>query len=102
MSDIEKFEKDSQVDSEQIITSEVNESRFSWYEKVMTAVKGETRGIERVPEEEKTGSSIWEAATMWFSANLVIATFSLGALSYGVFGLDFGTSVLYKWFFLDS
>ncbi|OUM52385.1 hypothetical protein BVG19_g1571 [[Candida] boidinii] len=99
MSDIEKFEKDSQVDSEQIITSEVNESRFSWYEKVMTAVKGETRGIERVPEEEKTGSSIWEAATMWFSANLVIATFSLGALSYGVFGLDFGTSVLCIIFF---
>lgn len=36
---------------------------------------------------------------MWFSANFVIATFSLGALGGGVFGLDFWTSVLTIIFF---
>ncbi|GME81839.1 unnamed protein product [Ambrosiozyma monospora] len=60
---------------------------------------GETRGIEKIPEEEKTQTSMWTAASMWFSANLVIATFSLGALSYSVFNLDFGTSVLCIIFF---
>ena len=36
---------------------------------------------------------------MWLSANLVIATFSLGALGITVFGLAFGQAVLVIIFF---
>ncbi len=79
---------------------EVESGRLGgFYSNLMSMFHGETRGIERVPEEEKTQTSIYTAGTMWLSANMVIATFSLGALSYSVFGLDFGTSVLVIFFF---
>ncbi|KAK9484081.1 permease for cytosine/purines, uracil, thiamine, allantoin-domain-containing protein [Lipomyces starkeyi] len=45
----------------------------------------EVRGIERVPEEEQTDNSIWNAASMWFAANIVVSTFSLGTLGIGIF-----------------
>ncbi|CDK24789.1 unnamed protein product [Kuraishia capsulata CBS 1993] len=80
-------------------TSEVVTSKFAWYDNIMSMFKAETRGIERVPEDERTDESIWSAASMWLSANMVIATFSLGALSYPAFGLDFGTAVLVIFFF---
>ncbi|ODV60012.1 cytosine permease ASCRUDRAFT_76546 [Ascoidea rubescens DSM 1968] len=52
-------------------------------------LKAEARGVERIPEEEKTDNSLWSAASMWLAANLVIGTFALGALGITVFGLGF-------------
>lgn len=79
---------------------EVESSRLgSFYSNLMSMFHGETRGIERIPEEEKTQTSVYTAGTMWLSANMVIATFSLGALSYSLFDLDFGTSFLVIFFF---
>ncbi|ODV83904.1 hypothetical protein CANARDRAFT_29628 [[Candida] arabinofermentans NRRL YB-2248] len=81
-------------------TTEVTTTKFGgMFANIMSMFHGETRGIERIPDEEKTHTSIWGCASMWLSANMVIATFSLGALSYGLFGLDFGTSVLTIIFF---
>lgn len=47
----------------------------------------------------KTDDSILNAASMWFSANMVIASYALGALGPMVFGLNFGQSVLVIIFF---
>ncbi|GME80435.1 unnamed protein product [Ambrosiozyma monospora] len=104
MSDLEKgadikgYEKNFNYGDESF-TNEVTETEptklTGIYANLMEMFHGETRGIERIPEEEKTQTSLLTAASMWFSANLVIATFSLGALSYGVYKLDFGTAVLF-------
>lgn len=71
----------------------------SFYEGMSAMLHGETRGIERVPEEEKTQTDFWGCATMWVSANLTVSGFSLGAISYTAFGLDYGTSILVIFFF---
>ncbi|KAK9466161.1 permease for cytosine/purines, uracil, thiamine, allantoin-domain-containing protein [Lipomyces arxii] len=53
----------------------------------------EVHGIERIPEEEKVDNSLWNAASMWFAVNMVIATFSLGTLGISIFGMSFWDSV---------
>lgn len=98
--DIEKRASSDLVEDE--VTYEKAESSpagLSWIDRISSTLKAETRGIERVPEEEKVETSIYEAGSMWLSANLVIATFGLGALSITVFGLDFWTAVLTILFF---
>jgi hypothetical protein len=45
----------------------------------------ETRGIDRVPEEEKTPPSIWNSFLMWWSM-----TCHLGTLPIGILGPEFG------------
>ena len=52
-------------------------------------LRAETKGIEPVTEDEKDDSSIWNAAFVWFSANMVIAAFSVGMLGPLVFSLNF-------------
>lgn len=69
------------------------------YCRLMRMMNGETRGISRVPEKEKTQSSIMAPTRLWMAINVVIAAYALGALSYSLFDLDFGTSVLTIVFF---
>lgn len=52
----------------------------------------ETHGIERVSPTTRSHVRIFDNFTMWLSANLVISTVSLGALSTGVFRLGFWDS----------
>ncbi|KAK7204027.1 purine-cytosine permease FCY2 [Myxozyma melibiosi] len=59
----------------------------------------ETRGIEIVPESEKVESSLWNAASMWFAANMVVSTFAMGLLGISIFGMTFWDSVLTIIFF---
>lgn len=59
----------------------------------------ETRGIERVPEEEQTDESLWTAGSMWFGCNMVVATFAIGVLGITVFGLSFWPAFLCILFF---
>lgn len=80
----ESFEK-SLEDSGHAETSVVGMSLF---DRLASALNAETKGIEIVTDEEKTDDSIINAATMWLSANMVIATFSLGALGVTVYGLS--------------
>ncbi|KAH3899145.1 cytosine permease SCDLUD_004572 [Saccharomycodes ludwigii] len=71
----------------------------SFYTKIMKYLNAETIGIEPIPEELKTDNSIMNASTMWFSANMDIASFALGALGPAIFDLNFGTSILTIVFF---
>ncbi|KAI1501212.1 purine-cytosine permease [Biscogniauxia marginata] len=54
----------------------------------------ELRGIERVPEDERTDSSMRQAGTLWLSANMVVSSLAIGVLAYPVFGLRFLASAL--------
>ncbi|KAI2641139.1 purine-cytosine permease [Xylaria nigripes] len=54
----------------------------------------EQRGIERVPDHEKTDTSMTQIGTMWLSANMVVSAFAIGALSIPVFGLGYADSAL--------
>ena len=62
----------------------------------------EQRGIERVPEDERTDTgfkALLNVSTMWFSANLVVAAFALGLLAQSVFGLGVADVMLVILFF---
>lgn len=64
--------------------------RMNYY---MELLGGETRGIERIPDDERHDDSMWNTATMWFGANTVIACFALGMLGITVFGLGIRDSI---------
>lgn len=104
MSDIEKsaFEKQGYV--LESAESSVGEAEFTAkklgvFNRLAALLNAETKGIEMVTDDEKTEDSTINAATMWLSANMVIATFSLGALGITVFGLSFWQAVLVIIFF---
>ncbi|ODQ78511.1 hypothetical protein BABINDRAFT_162716 [Babjeviella inositovora NRRL Y-12698] len=112
MSDLEKQEsnlekKESNLEREVRTNSdtdvediaETKNTKLNILDQLGYMLKAETRGVERVPDSERTSASIYEVASMWFSANLVIATFALGALAGGVFKLNFWTAVLANIFF---
>ncbi|KAI1328908.1 purine-cytosine permease [Xylariaceae sp. FL0255] len=54
----------------------------------------EQRGIERVPNNERTDTSLIQIGTLWLSANMVVSSFAIGVLSYPVFYLGFVDSAL--------
>ncbi len=58
----------------------------------------EQRGIERVPSDERSTAPISQVGTMWFSANLVVSSFAIGALAYPVFYLGFIDTILIIFF----
>lgn len=77
----------------------LEETKLGWFNRLAATLNAETKGVEPVTDEEKTDDSIINAASMWFSANFVIASYALGTLGPLVFGLNFGTSVLVIIFF---
>ncbi|KAG7666423.1 FCY21 [[Candida] subhashii] len=83
----------------EIVQDSIEVTHLNFIDKWAHKLNAETKGIELVTDEEKTDTSIWNAATMWLSANLVIATFSLGAIGITVFELAFGQAVLVIIFF---
>ncbi|KAI0506886.1 purine-cytosine permease [Xylaria bambusicola] len=54
----------------------------------------EQRGIERVPDDEKTDSSMSQIGTLWLSANMVVSSFAIGVLAIPVFNLSYLDSAL--------
>ena len=80
-------------------TESVFETRLNFFTRLATNLNAESKGIEPITDEEKTDGSMINAASMWFSANMVIASYALGALGPVIFGLNFGTSVLTIIFF---
>lgn len=91
--------EDDFAPSSQASNTEVQETKINFVDRWAHKLKAETKGIDLVTDEEKTDTSVWNAATMWLSANLVIATFALGALGITVFNLAFGQAVLTIIFF---
>ncbi|KAL9091087.1 MAG: hypothetical protein Q9165_005014 [Trypethelium subeluteriae] len=62
----------------------------------------EQRGIERVPESERTDDgfrALLNVSTMWLSANLVVSSFAIGVLAKSLFYLGFVDAVLVVLFF---
>ncbi|KAL8685231.1 MAG: hypothetical protein Q9224_005903, partial [Gallowayella concinna] len=54
----------------------------------------EPRGIERVPEDERTDKTLAKAGTMWLAANMVVSSFAIGVLAIPVFHLGFVDALL--------
>lgn len=79
--------------------AEVHEAHVHIIDRWAHKLGAETKGLDLVTDEEKTDTSLWNSASMWLSANLVIATFALGALGITVFDLAFGQAVLVIIFF---
>lgn len=74
------------------------EDNSFWF-RFTSKLNAETNGIEPISDDEKTETSTSNAAIMWFSANLVLSAFTLGALGPAVFKLNFGASALTIIFF---
>lgn len=72
---------------------------LNYFNRLAAKLNAETKGVELVLDEEKKDTSILNAATMWLSANMVIATFSLGALGITVFGLSMFQCIMVIVFF---
>src|SRR5215469_16265272 len=53
----------------------------------------EVTGIERVEEDNRAHTQLWDTMWLWWSANSVVATVALGSLSF-FFGLGFWGSVI--------
>ncbi|KFX94402.1 hypothetical protein V490_04366 [Pseudogymnoascus sp. VKM F-3557] len=64
-----------------------------------TKMKVEVRGIERVPEDERTDTSYLNIGTMWLAANMVVPSFTIGVLGQAVFDLGFVDAALVIIFF---
>src|SRR5215475_10214033 len=53
----------------------------------------EVTGIERVPENDRAHTQLWDTMWLWWSANAVVATVALGSINV-FFGLGFWGSVI--------
>ncbi|CCK72762.1 cytosine permease KNAG_0L01420 [Huiozyma naganishii CBS 8797] len=75
-------------------------TKLGFFNRFAQRLNAETKGVDPVGEDERNADeSILNAASMWFSANMVIAAYALGALGPLIYGLNFGTSVLVIVFF---
>ncbi|KAI9789441.1 MAG: hypothetical protein M1833_002414 [Piccolia ochrophora] len=72
----------------------VGDTLYAKLQRIAGKYSVEQRGIERVPEDERTDRTPTNACTLWLSANMVVSTFAIGALSYPVFKLGFVEAVL--------
>lgn len=77
----------------------------SWYAKLMRLAGKfniEQRGIERVPEDERTDRgfrALLNVSTMWLAANMVVSSFAIGVLSNAIFYLGVADAMLVVLFF---
>ncbi|VVT48416.1 uncharacterized protein SAPINGB_P001768 [Magnusiomyces paraingens] len=92
----------AELSSNDFGTYEEQHKEKTWIEKIKNSwifKSVEVRGIERIPEDEQIDTSIWNTASMWFGANMVVATVAIGVLGITVFGLDFWSAFLTIIFF---
>ncbi|KAI0473689.1 purine-cytosine permease, partial [Xylariaceae sp. FL0804] len=54
----------------------------------------EQRGIEQVPIDQRTDTSLSKVGTLWLSANMVVSSFAIGVLAVPVFDLNYLASAL--------
>lgn len=66
---------------------------FSFLESLGEGLKAETRGIERVPENERN-SHYFNSFTLFLSPNLTISALSTGCIATTMCGLDFWTATI--------
>lgn len=103
LNDMDKKSKEYnsiQVDDsyEEMTPGENVETKLGWFNRLIAST-AETKGIEPATDEEKTDTSLVNAASMWFTANMVLPGFSIGCLGPMVYDLNFGVSILVIVFF---
>ncbi len=75
-------------------------TKLNFVNRIAASLRAETKGIERVEEDERNmNEGVLNSASMWFSANMVIAAMALGMLGGSIFGLSFWEAVLTIIFF---
>ncbi|ROW07787.1 hypothetical protein VMCG_03537 [Cytospora schulzeri] len=95
-------EKDYVLEAEFAIDTTADESQnlqdrttvFIRIQQLAEKLGVEQRGIERVPPEERTDTSLSKIGTLWMSANLAVSTFAIGALAQPIFNLGFVDTAL--------
>jgi len=66
---------------------EVGDSTYARLQRFAGKFNIEQRGIERVPDNERTDTTPRKVGTMWLAANLVVSSFAIGLLGPAVFYL---------------
>nr|ABG43010.1 cytosine permease [Nakaseomyces glabratus] len=89
----------SHVETDGYNDATVLETKLSLLNRLAAMISAETKGIEPITDDEKNDDSLINAASMWFSANMVLPALAIGGLGPLVFGLNFGVSVLTIVFF---
>lgn len=95
----------SLVDDGHAVPGESFEIGSGWYataQRFAGKLKIEQRGIERVPEDERTDSgfkALLNVSTMWLSANMVVSSFALGLLAKSLFFMGVADAMLVILFF---
>lgn len=99
------LERASDNDNTHAVPGETFELGTGWYAKAQCfagKLKIEQRGIERVPEDERTDSgfkALLNVSTMWLSANMVVSSFALGLLAKSLFFMGVADAMLVILFF---
>lgn len=95
------FEKKSDIESQVVVDAEPKNDMeapppkfLQFINKFGEGMKAETRGIERVPEDQCHDTSLLSPFTIFLSPNLSIAAISTGALGTAAYGLDFWTTLI--------
>lgn len=96
---VDDYDLEKSSDDLEVGQALVKELKLNFIDRVAAKLNAETKGIDLITDEEKTDTSLWGCASMWLSANLVIATFALGSLGVTVFNLSFWQSTLTIIFF---
>ena len=73
---------------------EIGDTPYAKLQRFVGRFGVEQRGIERVPEDERTDTNLRKVGTMWLAANMVVSSFAIGALAIPVFQLGFVDSLL--------
>lgn len=78
---------------------EYGDSMYARIQRIAGKFNVEQRGIERVPENERTDTSYFNISSMWLAANMVVSSFAIGVLSGSTFYLGFVDAILVCLFF---
>ncbi|KAJ5556257.1 hypothetical protein N7513_002098 [Penicillium frequentans] len=78
---------------------EYGDSMYARLQRLAGKLNVEQRGIERVPENERTDTSYLNIGSMWFAANMVVSSFAIGVLGKTTFYLGFVDAILVCLFF---
>ncbi|KAJ5281689.1 hypothetical protein N7478_007061 [Penicillium angulare] len=78
---------------------EYGNSLYAKVQRVAGKFSVEQRGVERVPDNERTDISYLNIGSMWLAANMVSSSFAIGVLGMTTFYLGFVDAILVSLFF---
>ncbi|EKV09402.1 Purine-cytosine permease [Penicillium digitatum] len=78
---------------------EYGDSLYAKIQRIAGKFNIEQRGVERVPDSERTDSSYLNIGSMWLAANMVVSSFAIGVLGKSAFDLGFVDAILVCLFF---